>query len=64
MQNLYKKLLSEVLLLELPLLRAPKRTRLPARQERKNPFRWIIVDSYSKHMGNSAHNHIITRLWE
>ena len=57
MQNLYKKLLSEVLLLELPLLRAPQK-------KKKNPFRWIIVDSYSKHMGNSAHNHIITRLWE
>ena len=64
MQNLYKKLLSEVLLLELPLLRAPKRTRLPARQERKNPFRWIIVDSYSKHMGNGEHYHTATRLWE
>ena len=57
MQNLYKKLLLEVLLLELPLLRAPQK-------KKKNPFRWIIVDSYSKHMGNSAHNHIITRLWE
>ena len=57
MQNLYKKLLSEVLLLELPLLRAPKR-------KRKNPFRWIIVDSYSKHMGNGEHYHTATRLWE
>lgn len=57
MQNLYKKLLTEVLLLELPLLRTP-------RQKRKNPFRWIIVDSYSKHMRNGIHNHIATRLWE
>lgn len=56
MQNLYKKLLAEVLLLELPLLRAPKR--------KKNPFRWIIVDSYSKYMRNGEHYHTATRLWE
>jgi len=57
MQNLYKKLLSEVLLLELPLLRTPQK-------KKKSPFRWIIVDSYSKHMGNGEHYHIATRLWE
>ena len=57
MQNLYKKLLAEVLLLELPLLRAPQK-------KKKNPFRWIIVYSYSKHMGNGEHYHTATRLWE
>ena len=56
MQNLYKKLLEEVLFLELPIFRTPKK--------RKNPFRWIIVDSYSKHMGNGEHYHTATRLLE
>lgn len=56
MQNLYKTLLKEVLLLEATLVR-PQR-------KRKNPFRWIIVDSYSKSHGNGIYNRITTRLWE
>lgn len=64
MQNMYKKLLTEVLLLELHIFRTPKRKNPPAGEAGKNPFRWIIVDSYTKQHGNGIYNHAATRLWE